>query len=570
MKTTCLLPLLPALAVAGCSAHIEMTDHVSSASSSAKIIYVNQQQKSPADGTSWQRAFADLHDALAVARPGDEIRVARGVYLPSQTGDRNAAFHLRDGVKLYGGFSGSERERADRDVAGNPTILSGNIGDLESSHDDSFEVIVGDEELLDGITVRRGGEDDKKIDADWDHTRLTTPQTRAAAGTDGLATTTPLPRGKSRKRLYVDAAAAEGGDGTSWERAFCDLQQGLDAASKSGAELWIAEGRYLPAGDGRNATFVVRDGVRLYGSLKAGAEDRSKASTVSTPTILSGNIGDRNRRDDNCYHVVTAGHNVVISGVRIADGYADGAGSNGISGGLATPGRMAKKRQFAITLDRVIFAGNSATLGGAWFASEVQATLTTTYFKENRALYGGAIAAGAGTRLTFDNVHFFANRARFSGGALYLDDAARVNGSHCLFTNNRAQKAGGAVAVSGDSSIKKTTVLNLDDTLFSGNRGGLFGGAITTAGRATATLQGSHLHDNFAANGGDIAAFANAGLQLRRCLFIDEEGREIFRAAQPGPQFTRPPRQSPSTGSRDGNLQHDREGVHDSPPATES
>lgn len=80
------------------------------------------------DGTSWATAYPTLQQALADAStnavPADEIWVARGTYISvSQSG---SAFSLRDGVAIYGGFTGTEVRRDDRDEnpLTNETILT--------------------------------------------------------------------------------------------------------------------------------------------------------------------------------------------------------------------------------------------------------------------------------------------------------------------------------------------------------------------------------------------------------------------------------------------------------------
>jgi len=106
-----------------------------------QTIYVNAEAPSGGDGTSWGAAYRYLQDALARADRGDEIWVAEGTYYPVQganvsdiVGDRSATFQLKDGVKLYGGFVGTETRRSQRDWRANKTILSGDLEENDKAH----------------------------------------------------------------------------------------------------------------------------------------------------------------------------------------------------------------------------------------------------------------------------------------------------------------------------------------------------------------------------------------------------------------------------------------------------
>ncbi|MHC4740456.1 MAG: hypothetical protein ACYS8Z_00940 [Planctomycetota bacterium] len=98
------------------------------------VIYVDADSPG-GDGSSWAAAFKYLQNALATADVNDEIRVARGTYVPDQnsvnpagSGDRLATFQLISGVGLYGGYSGyGEAEPDARDVREFETILSGDL-----------------------------------------------------------------------------------------------------------------------------------------------------------------------------------------------------------------------------------------------------------------------------------------------------------------------------------------------------------------------------------------------------------------------------------------------------------
>src|SRR5574342_685318 len=78
-------------------------------------------------GTSWANAYGNPQAALANAAC-TEIWVAQGTYKPTNGTDRTISFVLKSGVALYGGFAGSETLLTQRNLAVNPTILSGEIG----------------------------------------------------------------------------------------------------------------------------------------------------------------------------------------------------------------------------------------------------------------------------------------------------------------------------------------------------------------------------------------------------------------------------------------------------------
>ncbi|MGI6368938.1 MAG: PKD domain-containing protein [Anaerolineae bacterium] len=94
----------------------------------AGLWYVDADASAPLqDGTSWASALADLQQALRLARAGDQVWVAEGVYRSGATGELEASFELVEGVALYGGFEGTETSLEERDPAAHPTILSGDL-----------------------------------------------------------------------------------------------------------------------------------------------------------------------------------------------------------------------------------------------------------------------------------------------------------------------------------------------------------------------------------------------------------------------------------------------------------
>jgi hypothetical protein len=125
----------------------------------------------PPDGSSWTKAYPNLHDGLAAALSGDTIRVADGTYVPDDgsgitPGDRMASFAIPNDVTVLCGYAGYGATNPDaRDVDAYPTILSGDLngndlwGILNIS-DNSYHVIsAAGSGTLDGAIITAGNAD---------------------------------------------------------------------------------------------------------------------------------------------------------------------------------------------------------------------------------------------------------------------------------------------------------------------------------------------------------------------------------------------------------------------------
>lgn len=138
-----------------------------SARTSPLTIYVKSDATGNNDGSSWTDAYTSLKDATDNATAsGDQIWVAQGTYMPHAS-DRTQYFTLKKGVKLYGGFAGTESQLTERDWVNNPTVLSGDLsvnddGVVTYSNglrsDNAYRVVYveGSNTLIDGVTITGG------------------------------------------------------------------------------------------------------------------------------------------------------------------------------------------------------------------------------------------------------------------------------------------------------------------------------------------------------------------------------------------------------------------------------
>ena len=107
----------------------------------AAVWYVDSEMPVSGDGSSWVQAFGTIQEAVDAAAVDDEIWIQRGTYVPTST------VVLDKGVRLYGGFDGSEMDRSQRDFVRNETIVDGmnQVG--------CFSISTG--AVVDGLTITR-------------------------------------------------------------------------------------------------------------------------------------------------------------------------------------------------------------------------------------------------------------------------------------------------------------------------------------------------------------------------------------------------------------------------------
>src|SRR5690606_30817337 len=107
----------------------------------SQIIYVAQ--NATGNGTSWANATGNLKFALSNAVAGTQVWVKEGIYYPTTCticdfSKRDTRFSIPNGIKLYGGFSGTETAISQRDVNAHPTYLSGDIDQDGTLENNSF------------------------------------------------------------------------------------------------------------------------------------------------------------------------------------------------------------------------------------------------------------------------------------------------------------------------------------------------------------------------------------------------------------------------------------------------
>ena len=322
--------------------------------------------------------------------------------------------------------------------------------------------------------------------------------------------------------FYVDDDAPPGGDGLSWETAFNDLSDALDAAGTTSSPfVRVAGGLYFP-GRGTadcDASFVIdhtptqsavtmglaaalgvpRGIAALGGSGPTGAivpgedgrvqvqsayifrmgggfaglanpADPNLQDPAAFTTVLSADYAQDDSdalfsRNDNGKRVVYVGdgfHFVTVWGLVIEGGFDIAAGSAGAGMYVDVPRNL--------SVERCVFRRNTASDGGALSGGAWQQSFRECRFEDNvAASRGGAVFNLNGGVLT--NCRLVGNRA-VSGGAI----AGYVRTNGCVLVGNTAVDDGGAGYVPANLTMRNCTV--------AGNRAGRRAGGLYVDGVA--------------------------------------------------------------------------------------
>lgn len=100
------------------------------------VRYLNTRPSGTADRSSWANASDDLQAIINASAFDNEVWVAQGLYKPTtlpvicdaNCSPRDRTFFVKNGIKLFGGFTGHEMYVNER-TGTNETILSGDFND---------------------------------------------------------------------------------------------------------------------------------------------------------------------------------------------------------------------------------------------------------------------------------------------------------------------------------------------------------------------------------------------------------------------------------------------------------
>ena len=394
----------------------------------AKIIYVNQSATGLNNGNSWPDGFVSLHAALAAAQYGDQIWVAKGIYFSYVPGIANS-FTLVSGVKLYGGFSGTETSPAQRSILDNLTILSGLATPPFQVPNVIYCENTDSTTMLDGFTIRDG------LAEVFNGTNCDIAPNQYVCHGGGIYLYTGTPGtytflnvsncrfldNRARKGGGIAANFEFGSGGIRVEKCYFENNGCTDA----GGALYVITGQAI------QHQFRI-DSCTFYNNYGNAASCISINNSHDSIDIrITNSIFQDNKATLSCagIYIGNAGYNKPV-------------------------------------IDKCIFIGNEAGKnqfepgrGGALLGSNFK--VSACIFKENAAYLGGAVAAG---NIDVSNCLFENNMSSKDGGAIWMTEYNRLINN--TFVDNQAGMNGGALCDVGNAW---DTIVNC---IFVGNKAG--------------------------------------------------------------------------------------------------
>lgn len=259
--------------------------------------------------------------------------------------------------------------------------------------------------------------------------------------------------GSQQRVAYVNPIATGANNGSSWADAFNNLQDALDNSNVDGSqieEIWLAEGTYYPTEDlDRTQSFEFRKGVKVFGGFKKkGNPEFEDRDPGRYPTILSGDIGKKNDRSDNSYHlgtIVIEDDLMLMRGVTVKGGNADGNGKDGKGAGLLIISKNANVKLVDVNINGC-YAQES---GAAICASGAHLSIENSTIENNHCgNLGAAIFNENGSIHSSGNV--FVGNTSLNGSIIYCTNT-QLNQLNDRLTENTCA-SGVVVIVKNDNN----------------------------------------------------------------------------------------------------------------------
>lgn len=510
---------------------------------SQTIYYVNAATGDDANpGTSWAVPYRNLTKALAQTSVSTaaqvQVWVTAGVYtpldglstLPADTRDTSFLFFRGDGVghglKVYGGFAGTETAIGQRDTL-HRTYLDGDLGGGNSYH---VGVIVGqsaasDSIVIDGFTVRNGGAaglGSKTINS-VDVARNSGGGLCLIANTDAGKIAIRNCRMENNWAAYLFASTfysvtGQGaGMAVKGSNAYLEncrfTNNTINGLGASGAAAFVEYANVTM----RGVDFTANTIVGGTGTAAAPSGEADGGALMVRYSVL--NVSNSNFVKNSCkggltYSFSSYGASGAYGGAIFLSYAVCNLSNTAFTGNKAMGGNGGTFTYSGTASGGAITCGNtSLTITSCSFNADTCSagySPNPTYYSTQAT--GGAIASGSypgDSLLVINNSSFSGNivggggSAYTRGGALYLETTATISG--CQFNNNICTSDGGTAE--GGAVFSGERLINIKKSSFTGNysvSGVLGDGGAITAQRSTEMIDSCSFTGNWSQYGGAI------------------------------------------------------------------
>ena len=390
----------------------------------AVAVHVAADGSGTASGLDWANATT-LQAALDNYISGDSLFLRAGVYTPTAknsagatvTDARDATYILPDGIKIYGGFVGTETEAAGREMSliysTNATIIEGDIGTMRTETD------------------KNNGDNVKRL-------------------------------------LYLGAGGAATLDGLTVARAYNDANNeaadGAGLRAELGANMTLRNCRFIGhKGRDGSAVFMESDATNLATlSVTDCIFEDNEANTGGGIRIAAGGrltaTGSRFERNRSILSFAGGGAIIGVVGatLRVTNCTFEGNSANNDGGAI------------------LVEAGSTLTITGSTFSEN-----TAGDAKSGSAIYLASSNANR-SRGTISRSSFFENVALgTSNGTVYVGTGATLEVSSSVFVNNRMGRGSGVYSDGSNGTFINNTVYSNRDRASSSAAVRLGGGSST-------------------------------------------------------------------------------------------
>ena len=501
------------------------------------------------NGSSWANATSDLQAAIDNTCGVTEIWMAAGTYKPAAyptgcttcTIPREYAFMLKDNIKIYGGFAGTETMLSER-TPGNETILSGDVDNNDTwDNGNAYHILIAlnvSGVVLDGLTIQHGYTAETSGWHDIEGIRVFKQDGPVYIKKVNAFTINEVKFVENYGDRYSGALYVEETGGV------CSITncQFTDNDSNSGAG-----GLYLEY-SGVNGGYTNIDSCQFTNNEASSYGGAIYAYSEANDTISNCQFTGNSSEEGGALYIAyqTSGTATTITGCTFENNNADDGGAvyiyapegnyifedcqfNGNSGidyaGAVYMVYSGYNYDNYTSFRRCSFTENGAEYGGAIYSEESYGNdmIDSCQFNSNNGTYyGGAIyllysGYNEDNYTSITNSSFNSNNSDY-GGAIYSEESYGNDIiSNCQFINNSSTDDAGAIYLlnTSENDINFTTVM---DCQFTGNTSEDEGGAIRARrGEGTQIIRSSFL-DNEAIYGGAITIYDDGAL-ISDCLF---------------------------------------------------